>query len=68
MIFVVNSPGVVATDMGKYGMDFFGIPIESSGAITPEESAKGLLEVIDKAERDTHGGRFWTNTGEELPF
>jgi hypothetical protein len=29
---------------------------------------EGVLKVVDAATKESHGGKFWTNDGEELPF
>ena len=33
-----------------------------------EDSISGMLSVFDSATRETHGGRFWSEKGELLPF
>lgn len=45
-----------------------GLTIEAFGAITPLASATGLLSVVDKATKESHGGKFWNYTGEELRY
>jgi hypothetical protein len=36
-----------------------------AGAISSEASAKGVLGVVDVANKESHGGRFWSYTGEQ---
>jgi norsolorinic acid ketoreductase len=59
---------MVATDMGHTAAKGFGSTVEEVGAISPDASATGVLSVIDKAGKETHGGKFWDNNGEELSY
>ncbi|KAL1689261.1 hypothetical protein GGG16DRAFT_126579 [Schizophyllum commune] len=36
--------------------------------ITAEESATGILKLVDKATRETHNGYFWSFNGSKLPW
>jgi hypothetical protein len=38
------------------------------GGILPEESAAGILNVVDNSTKATHSGRFWSYTGEEMTY
>lgn len=49
-------PGYVKTDM-----------TQGKGAITPQESVKGLIAVMDEVSIDTTG-QFWHSNGETLPW
>lgn len=62
------SPGLVDTDLCREGMAQIGMVPKTMGALLPEESAKAMLEVIDKATKETHGGKFWKYDGEEMRF
>lgn len=44
-----------------------GMTPEDLGAITTDESAKGVLDVIDIAIKESHGGKFWDNLGALIP-
>ncbi|KAI4294028.1 NAD(P)-binding protein [Schizophyllum commune Loenen D] len=65
VIFPIN-PGVVETDMAKTsrekdpGTNVLG---ESLPSITADESVRAMLEQIDVATRDTHGGQFVDYSG-----
>jgi hypothetical protein len=48
---------LAAKAVGKTPADF--------GGITAPESVAGVLKVVDAATKKSHGGRFWTNEGEE---
>lgn len=62
--FPIN-PGGVKTDIGNAAAPLaFGI---KQFEMEPEESAAGLLGVIDKAT-PTESGRFWSYTGQEIPW
>lgn len=50
------------------GAKALGISMEQMGAIQPSESAAGILSVIEKATKKSHGGRFFDNTGKELTY
>ncbi|KAI5892419.1 NAD(P)-binding protein [Schizophyllum commune H4-8] len=64
-IFPIN-PGAVMTDLAAHGREKAPGMKELQdyiSLITPEESAKGILEQIDVATRETHGGQFVDYTG-----
>jgi norsolorinic acid ketoreductase len=63
----MSSPGMVNTDMGRTGAKAFGLKIKDI-AITPLESVTGILSVIHKATKETHGGKFWSYTGKQMTY
>lgn len=68
IVALLRSPGIVDTDMGKAGAASVGLTTEQLGAITPLASVEGILNVVDVATKATHGGKFWSYTGEELTY
>ncbi|EAQ90267.1 hypothetical protein CHGG_02202 [Chaetomium globosum CBS 148.51] len=58
-------PGWVQTDIGDRGAHAFGI---EKAAITVDESVNGIIKVIDAATQETHSGRLWAYTGNEVPW
>ncbi|KAL1667286.1 hypothetical protein GGF50DRAFT_48855 [Schizophyllum commune] len=67
MIIFPISPGRVLTDMAQAASKD-DTPEQKAmraafPAITPEESARGILEQVDVATRETHGGQFVDVTG-----
>ncbi|GAA5972843.1 hypothetical protein JCM11641_003967 [Rhodosporidiobolus odoratus] len=62
--FVLN-PGYVWTDATRNGVDNHNMPTPS---LTVEESAMATLKLVDEATRETHGGKFFDYTGEEIPW
>ncbi|KAL1737965.1 hypothetical protein HDZ31DRAFT_51649, partial [Schizophyllum fasciatum] len=60
------SPGVVATDMAQTepsdDPDYAAFQ-KAYPAITPQESARAILEQVNVATRETHGGKFVDYTG-----
>lgn len=58
-------PGIVDTDMGILAAKAVGKTPADFGGITAPESVAGVLKVVDAATKKSHGGRFWTNEGEE---
>jgi norsolorinic acid ketoreductase len=64
VVFPIH-PGMVDTDMGRsaskdvFGMDRF--------PVSPEDSARSMLEVVEKAGPE-QSGRFWSYTGDELSW
>jgi len=58
-------PGWVQTDMGNGGAKAAGL---EQAPVTVNDSVTGILSVIDKAERTTHGGKYLQYDGTELPW
>ncbi|KAI1373500.1 NAD(P)-binding protein [Hypoxylon crocopeplum] len=58
-------PGWVQTDIGDRGAHAFG---HEKAPTTVDESAGGILKVIDAATRDTHSGKLWDFNGNEVPW
>jgi norsolorinic acid ketoreductase len=59
---------MVDTDMGKSGAASLGMTVEQLGAISPSDSVRGILSVVDVATKNKHGGRFWSYTGDEMTY
>ncbi|KAJ4251411.1 hypothetical protein NW762_011393 [Fusarium torreyae] len=59
-------PGFVGTQMGKFAATEWGF--DHSILDTAEGSAKGMLQIIDGATRETASGKFITYKGQELPW
>lgn len=65
---VAVHPGMVSTDMGKYGVSKFSDELKEvakSLSITPEDSAQQQLKVFNGLTRESNG-KFLSYTGEEL--
>ncbi|KAL1709846.1 hypothetical protein EV121DRAFT_194051 [Schizophyllum commune] len=64
--FPIN-PGTVETDLLKNGRKDPKVveALKTLPPITPEESARGILEQVYKATRETHGGQFVNYVGQE---
>ncbi|KAJ5107462.1 NAD(P)-binding protein [Penicillium angulare] len=58
-------PGWVQTEIGNRGAETFGM---GKAALTVEESAKGVVQVVDVATRETHSGRLFRHNGREEPW
>ncbi|RHZ66787.1 uncharacterized protein CDV56_109545 [Aspergillus thermomutatus] len=58
-------PGWVQTDIGNRGADVFGF---EKAAMTVEESATGVVKVIDSSTRKTHSGKLFKYDGDEEPW
>lgn len=56
IIVITTHPGHVATDMGG-----------QSAPVTPAQSAKGLISVIDSLTIE-QTGKFYAYSGEEIPW
>ena len=67
-VTAVISPGLVDTDMGKAAAANVGVTPEQMGAITPLASVTGILDIVDVATKEKHGGKFWNYTGEQLTY
>ena len=55
----------VETDMSNGGAKFFGF---GKPALTVEQSAGGMIKVIDAATRETHGGKLWVWNGRQVAW
>ncbi|PRP76013.1 hypothetical protein PROFUN_01729 [Planoprotostelium fungivorum] len=63
-------PGTVMTDMLRSGIEKQPKEVQDymySMSITPEKSAVDVLSIIDRATPE-QSGKFYQNTGEEMPF
>lgn len=54
--------------MGRDTAKASGLTVDQLGGISPAKSVEGVLKVVDAVTKETHGGKFWTNEGEELSF
>ncbi|GJN94351.1 hypothetical protein Rhopal_007425-T1 [Rhodotorula paludigena] len=59
------SPGLVGTDLGNQAVAHFGM---AEAPVKLEQSVAGVLGIVDKATRESTGGRFWDYTGDELQW
>ncbi|KFY33567.1 hypothetical protein V494_07528 [Pseudogymnoascus sp. VKM F-4513 (FW-928)] len=59
--FIIN-PGWVQTPGGNSSAQMLGLK-EAPQPV--EETCDGMVEVFDKARKETHGGKFWTWEGKE---
>ncbi|KAJ7769958.1 NAD(P)-binding protein [Mycena metata] len=66
------APGVVVTDMlaGVIAADNTGAVanLNDMQGMSPEESAKRVMSIIDGATREKEGGEFWDVDGSKLPW
>ncbi|KAI1413718.1 NAD(P)-binding protein [Hypoxylon sp. FL1857] len=62
--FVIH-PGWVDTDMGQAALNGLGLAASNVKVpvITIDESCDGMVQLIDIATKETHGGRFWDYDG-----
>ncbi|KAJ5946511.1 Short-chain dehydrogenase/reductase SDR [Penicillium verhagenii] len=58
-------PGWVQTDIGNRGADSFGT---DKPTLTVEESAGGVVKVVDIARKETHSGKLFKYDGQEQPW
>ncbi|CAI7591472.1 unnamed protein product [Penicillium glandicola] len=58
-------PGWVQTDLGNRGADAFGF---EEAAVTVEDSAAGVVNVIDMSTLQTHSGKLFKFSGSEEPW
>jgi hypothetical protein len=63
-----SRPGVADTEMGKAGAASVGLTVEQIGGITASASVSGMMRVIDIAAKESHGGKFWSYTGDQLTY
>lgn len=55
-------PSMVQTEMGNAGAPYFGFEHAPLGV---EESCSGIVELIDGATKESHGGRLWGYNGKQ---
>ncbi|KIW15321.1 hypothetical protein PV08_05366 [Exophiala spinifera] len=60
-------PGWVQTEMGNKAAALAGMNAEDV-PVTLDESVSGLISLFDKANKETHSGKFWDHTGTQLPW
>ncbi|KAL4916598.1 hypothetical protein BDW62DRAFT_218657 [Aspergillus aurantiobrunneus] len=58
-------PGFVQTGLGNNAAEILGL---EKADVTVEESARGVVGVIDISTRETHSGKLWKWTGQEEPW
>ncbi|OKL55831.1 hypothetical protein UA08_08927 [Talaromyces atroroseus] len=58
-------PGWVQTELGNRGAHAFGV---DKAAVTVEDSAAGVVKVIDASTRETHSGKLFHFEGGELAW
>ncbi|BGP31101.1 hypothetical protein JCM10296v2_002865 [Rhodotorula toruloides] len=70
LVAVAIHPGLVATDMTRPFLEADGVPEEARNMqhISPDESAAALVKIFDEAKRETHGGKFLSYDGTEIPW
>ncbi|BGO98451.1 putative oxidoreductase [Rhodotorula toruloides] len=71
LVAAVVHPGLVATDMTRPFLEAAGLPAEGGPGfehISPDESAVALVKIFDEAKRETHGGKFLSYDGTEIPW
>ncbi|KAI5861939.1 short chain dehydrogenase/ reductase [Durotheca rogersii] len=66
LIAVALHPGWVQTRAGQSAAKDWGFPGEPP--VSVDDSVKGMLDVIDKATRETASGKFVTQTGDVMPW
>ncbi|BGP20173.1 hypothetical protein JCM10213_000742 [Rhodosporidiobolus nylandii] len=58
-------PGLVATELGNIGAQRMGL---KEAPVKVEDTAAGILKLADEATRETRGGKFWSYTGDSIPW
>ncbi|KAL4903270.1 hypothetical protein BDW74DRAFT_169149 [Aspergillus multicolor] len=58
-------PGFVQSDLGNNAARMLGL---EAAPVTIEESARGVVGVIDASTKETHSGKLWKWTGEQEPW
>ncbi|PTB62212.1 NAD(P)-binding protein [Trichoderma citrinoviride] len=61
----ILDPGFSQTEMGNKAAEFFGM---GEAPVKVEDSVGGMFKVITTANKETHGGKFVSYTGEILRF
>ncbi|KAK5046815.1 hypothetical protein LTR84_007169 [Exophiala bonariae] len=67
LVVIAMQPGWVTTDMGIRAAESAGLTA-ADVPVSIEESVGGLVSFFDKADRSAHGGKFWDQKGEQVPW
>ncbi|KAF2170854.1 hypothetical protein M409DRAFT_35843 [Zasmidium cellare ATCC 36951] len=67
VVVVPIQPGWVQTSMGERAAEVAGMSA-SDVPVTIKDSVQGIVNVVDKATKADHSGRFWDQEGNELPW
>lgn len=67
LIVIPMQPGWVQTSMGAKAAEVVG-KSASDVPVTIQDSVQGIVNMIDKATKAEHSGRFWDQNGDELPW
>ena len=62
--FVVN-PGFAKTELGNTGAQFFGM---AEAIVEVEDSCRGVVQLIDTATKESHGGKLFDFKDGLLPW
>lgn len=62
--FVIH-PGWCQTDMGNSAAVIFRL---EQAPVEVMEACSGILQLIDRAGKESHGGKFWNYDGEQLAW
>ncbi|RYP76850.1 hypothetical protein DL771_001586 [Monosporascus sp. 5C6A] len=66
LVAIALHPGWVKTRAGEFVAKEWGFPGEPP--VSVDDSVKGMLDVIDKATRETVSGKLVTQTGDVMPW
>ncbi|KAL4946452.1 hypothetical protein BDV06DRAFT_234055 [Aspergillus oleicola] len=58
-------PGWVASDLGNRGANLLGL---ERAPVSVEDSATGVVKIIDAATKETHSGKLFKHDGKEEPW
>jgi norsolorinic acid ketoreductase len=67
LIVLAAQPGWVRTAMGEKAAGLVGMS-PSDVPVTLQESVAGLMALIDKLNKEEHSGRFFDQTGKQMPW
>jgi norsolorinic acid ketoreductase len=66
-VVLALQPGWVQTAMGEKAASLVGMS-SSDVPVTLEASVSGLVDVLDNATKEEHSGKFWDQTGKQMPW
>lgn len=67
LVVIPMQPGWVQTSMGAKAAEVVGMSA-SDVPVTIQDSVQGITNMVDKATKAEHSGRFWDQNGNELPW
>jgi len=67
LVVIAMQPGWIGTAMGSRAAEWVGVS-PNELPVKLEDSVSGMVSFFDKADKETHSGKFWDQEGKQLPW